>query len=92
MHFSVDGKQDDAINILKAHGFNYIRLRIFNNPTADSGYSKDGYCGLDETLRMAKRIKAANMKFLLDFHYSDTWADRVNNLNPKHGKPFLSPT
>lgn len=86
VHFSVDGKQDDAINILKAHGFNYIRLRIFNNPTADSGYSKDGYCGLDETLRMAKRIKAANMKFLLDFHYSDTWADPGKQFKPEAWK------
>ena len=76
---------DDAINILKAHGFNYIRLRIFNNP-ADSGYSKDSYCGLDETLRMAKRIKAANMKFLLDFHYSDTWADPGKQFKPEAWK------
>lgn len=86
IHFSVDGKQDDAIAILKAHGFNYIRLRIFHDPTADSGYSKEGYCGLDETLKMAKRIKAANMKFLLDFHYSDTWADPGKQFKPEAWK------
>src|SRR5690348_11128961 len=54
--FSVDGVQKDAIQILKEHGFNYIRLRIFVNPEADSGYSKYGYCGLEQTKQMAKRI------------------------------------
>ena len=62
--------------ILKDHGFNYIRLRIFNDPASDSGYSpKKGFCDLEHTKQMAKRVKAAGMKFLLDFHYSDTWAD-----------------
>jgi len=68
-------KATDAIQILKDKGFNYIRLRIFNNPRADSGYSKKGYCDLAGTKRMALRIKAAGLGFLLDFHYSDNWAD-----------------
>ena len=76
MKFSDKGVDGDAINILKSHGFNYIRLRIFNDPANDSGYSKGkGFCDLAHTLAMAKRIKAAGMQFLLDFHYSDTWAD-----------------
>ena len=73
--FTDNGVQKDAIQILKDHGFNYIRLRIFNNPSADSGYSKKGYCDLEGTKKMALRIKAAGMGFLLDFHYSDNWAD-----------------
>lgn len=83
IQFSVDGKEGDAIDILKQHGFNYIRLRIFNDPGADSGYSpgKD-YCGLEQTKAMAKRIKAAGLKFLLDFHYSDTWADPGKQFKP----------
>lgn len=83
IQFSVDSVTDDAINILKKNGFNYIRLRIFNDPGADSGYSpgKD-YCGLDQTKAMAKRIKAAGLKFLLDFHYSDTWADPGKQFKP----------
>jgi arabinogalactan endo-1,4-beta-galactosidase len=73
--FYDNGVQKDAIQLLKDHGFNYIRLRIFNNPRADSGYSKKGYCDLENTEKMALRIKAAGMGFLLDFHYSDNWAD-----------------
>lgn len=80
--FSVDGKQQDAILILKKHGFNYFRLRLFVNPEADSGYSKKGYCGLPQTITMAKRFKEANMKWLLDFHYSDNWADPGKQFKP----------
>ncbi len=75
--------QEDAIQILRNHGFNYIRLRIFNDPGGDSGYSpKKGFCDLEHTKKMALRIKAAGMKFLLDFHYSDTWADPGKQFKP----------
>jgi beta-galactosidase len=83
MKFSDSGKQKDAILILKDHGFNYIRLRIFNDPASDSGYSpKKGYCDLEFTKQLAKRVKAANMKLLLDFHYSDYWADPGKQFKP----------
>ncbi|HEV7330490.1 MAG TPA: beta-galactosidase GalA [Flavisolibacter sp.] len=89
--FSDKGKEGDAIQILKNHGFNYIRLRIFNDPARDSGYSpKRGFCDLEHTKAMAKRVKAAGMKFLLDFHYSDTWADPGKQFKPAawRGKSF----
>ena len=69
--FSDNGKGKDAIQLLKDYGFNYIRLRIFVNPADKKGYSPEkGFCGLDYTLRMAKRIREAGMKLLLDFHYT----------------------
>jgi len=83
-----EGVRQDPFAILKEHGFNYIRLRLFVDPTAkipnesESPYSAAGYCGLDSTLKMAKRVKAAGMKFLLDFHYSDTWADPAKQYKP----------
>jgi len=81
--FSDSGKPGDAIEILKAHGFNYIRLRIFNEPANPKGYSPGkGFCDLEHTKAMAKRIKAAGMKFLLDFHYSDYWADPQQQNEP----------
>ena len=76
MKFSDKGVTKDALTILRDHGMNYVRLRLFNAPANDSGYSpKQGFCDLEHTLSMAKRVKAAGMKFLLDFHYSDYWAD-----------------
>jgi len=92
MKFNDKGIQKDAIQILKGHGFNYIRLRIFNEPAADSGYSpKKGFCDLEHTKQMAKRIKAAGLKFLLDFHYSDTWADPGKQFKPSAWKGLSFP-
>ncbi|MDB5022622.1 MAG: cellulase family glycosylhydrolase [Mucilaginibacter sp.] len=83
MKFSDNGVQGDALQILKAHGFNYIRLRIFNAPANPEGYSPGkGFCDLEHTKQMAKRLKAAGMKFLLDFHYSDYWADPQQQNKP----------
>jgi beta-galactosidase len=81
--FSDQGVAKDAILLLKEKGFNYIRLRIFVNPAADSGYyPQKGFCDLAHTMAMAKRIHDAGMKFLLDFHYSDNWADPGHQIIP----------
>jgi len=83
MKFTDNGVQGDPLELMKAHGFNYIRLRIFVNPENPKGYSpKQGFCDLAHTEAMAKRIKAAGMKFLLDFHYSDYWADPQQQNKP----------
>lgn len=65
----------NLLNVLKAHGVNSIRLRTFVDPTAADGYNKSGACGLAATIEFGKQIKAAGMSFLLDFHYSNNWAD-----------------
>jgi beta-galactosidase len=81
--FHDKGIEKDAVQILKDHGFNYVRLRIFNDPARDSGYSpKKGFCDLEHTKQMAKRVKAAGMKLLLDFHYSDYWSDPQKQYKP----------
>jgi arabinogalactan endo-1,4-beta-galactosidase len=80
--YSDNGIEKDVLEILKDNRFNWIRLRLFVDPASEKGYSKDGYCGLEKTLEMAKRVKAAGMKFLLDFHYSDTWADPGKQFTP----------
>ncbi|MDR2591547.1 MAG: arabinogalactan endo-1,4-beta-galactosidase [Chitinispirillales bacterium] len=93
--YAHNGRVMDMFDILKEHKFNYIRLRLFVDPTARvpedtpnsdgwsaSPYSAAGYCGLDSTVKMAKRVKAAGMGLLLDFHYSDTWADPGKQYKP----------
>jgi arabinogalactan endo-1,4-beta-galactosidase len=62
------GTTGDALAILKSSGMNYARLKVWVNPA-------DGYNNKTRVLAMAKRIKAQGMKLLVDFHYSDTWAD-----------------
>ncbi len=81
--FIENGKEVDAIRLLKNQGFNYIRLRIFVNPENPKGYSPEkGYCGLLHTLNMARRIDEAGLELLLDFHYSDYWADPQQQFKP----------
>lgn len=81
--FTENGIQKDALEILRDNGFNYIRLRIFVDPGHEKGYSPGkGYCGLDATLDMARRIKEVGMKLLLNFHYSDYWADPQQQYKP----------
>jgi beta-galactosidase len=91
MRFYDKGELKDPIAILHDHGINYVRLRIFNNPENEQGYAPgEGWCDLGNTLLMAKRLKSHGMKFLLDFHYSDTWADPQKQFKPKswEGQPF----
>jgi arabinogalactan endo-1,4-beta-galactosidase len=80
--YTDNGAQKDILQILRDHGFNYIRLRLFVEPANQGGYSRQGYCGLAQTIAMARRVKAAGMGLLLDFHYSDTWADPGKQTKP----------
>lgn len=66
--FRDDGIAADALEIFKDHGFNWIRLKIWHSPVAP-------FNDLDGVRRVAMRAKAKGFKFLLNFHYSDTWAD-----------------
>ena len=66
-----DGTASNAIQILVSKGANTFRLRIFVNPNDSDVQVND----LPYTLALATRIKSAGAKLLLDFHYSDTWAD-----------------
>jgi arabinogalactan endo-1,4-beta-galactosidase len=71
-----DSTVKDIFQLLKDHGFNAIRLRTFVDPRAKDGYDKQqGYGDLGHTITFGRRIKNAGMTFLLDFHYSDNWAD-----------------
>ncbi|MFZ1517925.1 MAG: glycosyl hydrolase 53 family protein [Ignavibacteriaceae bacterium] len=73
--YTVEGTQTDPVEIFNQNGVDYIRLRLWHTPT-------DGYCGLTKTIQMATRIKQSGSKFLLDIHYSDTWADPAHQTKP----------
>ncbi|MER6732048.1 glycosyl hydrolase 53 family protein [Streptomyces puniciscabiei] len=65
---TASGTTGDALAVLKSYGMNYARLKAWVNPA-------DGFNDKTHVLAMAKRIKAQGMKLLVDFHYSDSWAD-----------------
>ena len=77
----MDGAEMEPFALIKKYGVNAIRLRIWNNP--ENVKESGGYCSLDHTLKMAKKIQENGMSFLLDFHYSDFWADPANQKKPK---------
>ena len=91
LRFTDEGRQDDLLAILARHGFDWIRLRIFVDPSAPGGYSPVGYCDLDHTLIMAGRVHAAGLRLLLDFHYSDTWADPGHQDKPAAWRDLHGP-
>lgn len=88
-YYGDDAKEADVFDILKAHGVNWVRMRLWNNPTFNAeGKSPDGWLKgskgsplggggntVERDIELAKRAKKAGMKVLLDFHYSDFWAD-----------------
>lgn len=79
--YDSQGNVCDALALCKQNGVNSIRLRIWNEPwrVEESG----GYCDLEHTVAFAKRIKAEGFHFLLNFHYSDFWADPGNQTKPE---------
>ncbi len=82
-----NGVETDALEILKNHGVNWIRLRIWNDPTDASGNPLGGGNNdLQRTVGIAVRAKSLGLKFLLDFHYSDWWADPGKQNMPKAWK------
>ena len=70
--------------LFKKAGWNAMRLRLFVNPDQYKGADRDpNACqNLAYILPLAKQIKAAGFKLLLDFHYSDTWADPAKQWTP----------
>ena len=74
--FKEKGAVKSGLQIFKDHGYNWIRLRLFHSPTKLPN-------DLEYTIALAKEAKSMGYKFLLDFHYSDTWADPQKQFLPK---------
>jgi arabinogalactan endo-1,4-beta-galactosidase len=76
--YKLDGVERDALEIFSENGYNYGRVRIFHTPNMVGPVCNS----LEYTIALSKKIKAAGMKILLDFHYSDTWADPGHQVKP----------
>jgi len=73
--YDKNGTQQDLFALMKSLGFNSIRLRAWVNPT-------NGWCNTSDVVAKAVRAKNAGMKVLIDFHYSDVWADPGDQNKP----------
>ncbi len=83
-YFDHDGNERDLFAILAENGVNYIRVRVWNDPYDANG---NGYGGgnndIGAAVEIGKRATANGMKLLVDFHYSDFWADPSKQMVPK---------
>jgi len=84
--FSDGDKRGDAIQILAAHGCNLFRVRLFVKPDPDYVKNFGAVQDLAYVRGLAKRIKATGALFLLDIHYSDSWADPGKQFMPQEWK------
>ena len=74
--FKEDGKAKPGLEIFREHGYNWIRLRLFHSPA-------DLPNNLEYTIALAQEAEKLGYKLLLNFHYSDTWADPAKQFIPK---------
>ena len=86
-YYDRDGAEQDVFRILAAHGVNYIRVRVWVDPFDAEGHGYGGgSCTADTALEIGKRAAKYGMKLLVDFHYSDFWADPGKQQVPKAWK------
>ena len=73
--YNSSGTETECMQLLKTAGVNTIRLRVWVNPAA-------GWCNTADVVTKATRAKTLGMKILIDFHYSDSWADPGQQTKP----------
>ena len=83
-YYNEAGEEEDLFKIMADAGINYIRVRVWNDPFDEEGH---GYGGgnndVEAAVEIGKRAAAYGMKLLVDFHYSDFWADPSKQFVPK---------
>jgi len=80
VRFKDGGVEKPGLQIFRDHGYNWIRLRLFHTPSTQARPLPND---LDYTIALARDAQAHGMKFLLNYHYSDTWADPAKQFLPK---------
>ena len=76
VYYNQNGQEQDVYQIYRKAGVNFIRFRLWNKPNDKYGNKfGGGDNSITADIEMAKKAKAANLNVLIDFHYSDFWAD-----------------
>lgn len=83
-YYDHEGNEKDVYQILAENGINYIRVRIWNDPFDQNGNGYGGgNCDIENAIKVGARATKNGMKLLVNFHYSDFWADPVKQMVPK---------
>ncbi len=86
-YYNYEGQEQDVFQTLAESGVNYIRVRIWNDPFDKDGNGYGGgNCTIDTAVEIGKRATKYGMKLLVNFHYSDFWADPGKQMVPKAWK------
>ena len=82
-YYDFDGKKCPALDLFKQQDLNAMRVRLHVNPSDFPDNDPNCCQDLEYVKALGKRIKDAGFKLMLDFHYSDTWADPAKQWTPK---------
>ena len=83
-YYDHNGEEKDVYQILSENGVNYIRVRVWNDPFDKDGNGYGGgNCDIENAIEIGRRATKYGMKLLVNFHYSDFWADPSKQMVPK---------
>ncbi len=86
-YYDHNGVEKSAYEILSENGINYIRVRVWNDPFDGEGHGYGGgNCDIENAIVVGKAATEHGMKLLVNFHYSDFWADPAKQMVPKAWK------
>ena len=86
-YYDFDGNEADLFRILADSGITHIRVRVWNNPFDDQGCGfGGGNCDAAAAAEIGRRAAACGLKLIVDFHYSDFWADPGKQMVPRAWK------
>lgn len=81
--YNHQGEEEDVFKILADNGINTIRVRVWNNPYDENGNGYGGgNCDIETAVEIGKRANKYGMNLMVDFHYSDFWADPAKQMVP----------
>lgn len=91
MYRDSTGKEVAPLELMKEQGWNAVRVRLFVDPQfAPKQHQGEGVCqDIDYVVGLSKQVKQADMALMLDFHYSDTWADPAKQFMPKRWEEIV---
>lgn len=84
VYYNEDGEEQDIFRTLKENGVNAVRIRVWNDPWDANGNSYGGgHNDVETAIAIGQRATSYGMEVLIDFHYSDFWADPSKQMVPK---------
>ena len=83
-YYNFEGEEQDLLQILADNGLSHVRVRVWNDPYDEAGHGfGGGNCDVDKAREIGRRAAAYGLKMIVDFHYSDFWADPGKQMPPR---------